>query len=186
LGADLHDDAAYVRQVLDRRDAPVVLLGHSYGGAIITEAGTHPKVAHLIFLASLVPDEGETCGQLLGVDAAGIDDEPKAPPPEPAELFYHDCDEQMVAWAVERLRPRPLTWMQQSPRAVGWRVRPSTYVVCAADRAIPADVQKSWAARCTASIEWDSSHSPFMSHPDWVVELLATTVKSLEDRQRRL
>jgi pimeloyl-ACP methyl ester carboxylesterase len=182
LQADLHGDAAYVREVLEQAGAPVVLAGHSYGGAVITEAGVHPNVRHLVYLAALIPGDEETSAQLLGVpDLSGLGDDPFPPPPaaDATARFYHDCDEAVAAWAVANLRPQPVTWMLQRPLAVAWRERPSTYVVCSDDRAIPADLQRAWAKRCTASVEWDSGHSPFLSHPAWVSDLLAATVGSL-------
>jgi pimeloyl-ACP methyl ester carboxylesterase len=180
--ADLHGDAAHVREVLDQVDAPVVLLGHSYGGAIITEAGVHPNVRHLVYLAALIPNEDETSAELLGAPAeSGLDDHPVLPGPAEDSIarFYNDCDVQTAAWAASNLRAQPLTWMSQRPLAAAWRERPSTYVVCADDRAIPADLQRVWATRCTTSTEWDSGHSPFLSHPTRVVDLLKETVASL-------
>jgi pimeloyl-ACP methyl ester carboxylesterase len=183
--ADLHGDTAYLREVLDRADAPVVLMGHSYGGAVITGAGVHPNVRHLVYLAGLVPGDEETSAQLLGApDLPGLDDNPVPPPPADDAIprFYHDCDEATAAWAAARLRPQPLAWMRQRPLAVAWRERPSTYVVCTDDRAIPTDLERVWATRCTSSVEWDSGHSPFLSHPGWVVDLLTATLNSLATR----
>jgi pimeloyl-ACP methyl ester carboxylesterase len=183
--ADLHGDAAHVREVIDRADAPVVLVGHSYGGAVITEAGVHPNVRHLVYLAALVPSQEETSAQLLGVpDPSGVGDDPVPPPAaeDAAARFYHDCDQATAAWAAANLRPQPLAWLLQRPFAVAWREHPSTYVVCSDDRAIPADLQRVWATRCTASVEWNSSHSPFLSHAALVVDLLAATLCSLATR----
>jgi pimeloyl-ACP methyl ester carboxylesterase len=179
---DLHGDASHLRSVLDQIDTPVVLMGHSRGGAVITEAGVHPSVGHLVYLAALVPSDGETCGQLLGIEGMSeIDDHPvmAGTPQEAIGRFYHDCDEHTATWAVAQLGPEPLGWLRQEPLAVAWRERPSTYVVCSDDRAIPAGLQRAWAIRCTTSIEWESGHSPFLSHPSWVVDLLATTAASL-------
>jgi pimeloyl-ACP methyl ester carboxylesterase len=190
---DLHGDALAVRRVLDRMQAPVVLLGHSYGGAVITEAGDHPAVAHLVYLAALALDADETCANAASREAkaAGISHRGRpdlsagfVPGPEGAVLMdpavaatclYQDCDAATTAWAVSRLGPQPLRTLQQTPHAVAWRTRPSTYVVCADDLAIHPGVQRLLARRCTDSVEWDTGHSPFLSRPDAVTSLLADT-----------
>jgi pimeloyl-ACP methyl ester carboxylesterase len=178
---DLHADAAHVRRIVERAEGPVLLVGHSYGGAVITEAGTHANVGHLVYLAALIPDATETSAQLLGIPAPSESDGDHAALAdayEPASRFYNDCDERTTTWACAHLRPQAMVWMYQRPRAVAWRDRPSTYVVCTNDRAIGVDLQRSWATRCSASVEWDSGHSPFLSHPTWVVDLLTETVGS--------
>jgi pimeloyl-ACP methyl ester carboxylesterase len=177
---DLHADAAHVRRIVERTDGPVLLVGHSYGGAVITEAGGHPNVGHLVYLAALIPDATETSAQLLGSPAPASDGDLAALTDayEPASRFYNDCDERTATWACAQLRPQALAWMYQRPRNVAWQDRPSTYVVCTDDRAIDVGLQRSWATRCSASVEWDSGHSPFLSHPDWVVDLLTETARS--------
>lgn len=185
---DLHTDVARVRQVLDDLSGPVVLLGHSYGGAVITEAGAHPAVAHLVYLAALVPRDDETGGELLAAGAepagegqpgadnwTGVDDDAVATmaPEMAAQLFYHDCDAETVAWALPQLRPQPLRWMGQRPVEVAWRTTPSTYLICANDQVIHPELQRRWAKRCTASVEWESGHLPFLSHPERLAGLLA-------------
>jgi pimeloyl-ACP methyl ester carboxylesterase len=186
-GPDLHGDAALVRDVLDGVDG-AVLVGHSYGGAVITEAGAHPSVAHLVYLAALALDGDETLSSAGGEEAArrvahetpnlgdflvdrgdgtfGLAPEAVGP------YLYGDCDDATVAWASSRLRPQPAAVFGQSPAAVAWREKPSTYVVCRADRAVPPDLQRLLARRCTASVEWDASHSPFASIPEQTAEFL--------------
>jgi pimeloyl-ACP methyl ester carboxylesterase len=184
--ADLHGDAAHVREVLDSVDAPVLLVGHSYGGAVITEAGVHPNVRHLVYLCALIPGEEETPAQLLGApDRPDVGNDPVPPPSaeQAASRFFHDCDEADVTWAVAKLQPQSFAWMGQRPLAAAWRERPSTYAVCSNDRVVSVDLQRAWASRCTTSIEWDSSHSPFLSHPAWVSGLLTATLGSLATRE---
>ncbi len=185
---DLHGDAAHVRAVLDAIDGPVVLLGHSYGGAVITEAGTHPAVAHLVYLCALALDEGESCADAAVVRAAtlshagrpslaaGIVTHPDGTatlrPDSAAACLYNDCDAATVAWAVARLGPQPMANMAQAPGEIAWRSRLSTYVVCSDDQAIHPGLQRILAERCATSIEWDTSHSPFASRPALVSALL--------------
>lgn len=186
---DLHGDAARVRAELDRATSEVVLVGHSYGGAVITEAGDHPAVGHLVYLCAFALDAGESCGNAAADQAAGISHEGRpdlgaAFVMEPggtvtldqttaATCLYHDCDADTVAWAMARLGPHPLVTIQQTPETVAWRVKPSTYVICRDDLAIHPDLQRLLARRCTTSVEWPSGHSPFLSHPELVAELLA-------------
>jgi pimeloyl-ACP methyl ester carboxylesterase len=162
-----------------------VLVGHSYGGAVITEAGAHPAVTHLLYLSGLAPDTGEACGGYLFPDAGGDLPPGFVPPEEPVAIdpqvavgqFYHDCDEQDAAWAVGQLRPQPLAWLGQRPRQAAWPVKPSTYVICTDDRAIDPAQQRLWAARCTDSQEWPTGHSPFLTHPARVATLIATLTR---------
>jgi pimeloyl-ACP methyl ester carboxylesterase len=190
---DLHGDAAMLRRTLDEQSADgsdLVLVGHSYGGAVITEAGDHPAVRHLVYLCALALSEEETCTTVVVPEAAAASVAPEGGPDlveaivlrgedvlavEPslaAACLYNECDAETAAWAVGRLGDQPLLTMQQTPAAVAWRAKPSTYVVCDNDRAVPPGLQRVMATRCTSSVEWASDHSPFLSHPERVVRLL--------------
>jgi len=185
--ADLHGDADRVREVLGTIDGPIVLVGHSYGGAVITEAGMHTAVAHLIYLCALAIDSDESCVSAAAVQAAtaGISHEGR---PDlgagfvvgsdrtvmldvsvAATCLYSDCDDDTTDWAVARLGPQPLITLQQTPDAVAWRSKTSTYVVCANELA----------KRCTSSVEWQTGHSPFLSRPDLVAGLVARIATSV-------
>lgn len=187
---DLHGDAARVVESLDRLGEPVVLVGHSYGGAVITEAGAHPTVEHLVYIAALVLDTGETCSAAAvgESEAAGIsyegrpdlgkgfvsvsDDGVTLERSVAAECLFSDCDDATVAWALDRLEPHLLVSLGQSPRSIAWRTKPSTYAVCADDLVVHPDLQTILAARCTSSTTWPTGHAPFLSRPELVVELL--------------
>jgi pimeloyl-ACP methyl ester carboxylesterase len=189
---DLHTDAERVRRVLDDRPGrDIVLVGHSYGGAVITEAGDHPSVRRLVFLCAMALTETESCSSVAAGDPAAaslshdgrpdlsqavIPDEAGMVTLEPtlaAACLYNECDPDTAAWAVGQLGPQPLVTLQQTPRSVAWLSTPSTYVVCANDRIIHPGLQRIMAARCTQTVEWGSDHSPFLSHPELVVRLLA-------------
>jgi len=187
---DLHADADLVTSVLDSLDRPAVLVGHSYGGAVITDAGRHPAVAHLVYISALALDEGESCVNAASAEAAatglshegrpdlgagfvpGDDGTVTIDPHVARECFYHDCDPATADWAVGKLGPQRLTSLQQEPREVAWRHRSSTYVVCANDQASHPGLQRLLARRCTSSLEWPTGHSPFLSRPGQVVGLL--------------
>jgi pimeloyl-ACP methyl ester carboxylesterase len=188
---DLHGDAQRVREVLDAGTGPVVLVGHSYGGAVISEAGAHDRVQELVFVAALPLDADETCMVAASseAEAAALSHEGRpdlgaalriaedgtatVDPGLAAEIFYGDCDDATKAWAIARLGPHLLDALQQQPAAVAWRTKPSTYAVCAEDGAIHPGLQRLLAKRCTTTVEWPTSHSPFLSRPELVADLLA-------------
>jgi pimeloyl-ACP methyl ester carboxylesterase len=190
LLTDLHGDAAHVRRVLDGLGAPVVLVGHSYGGAVITEAGDHAAVEHLVYLCAFALAENETCVSAAATEAAAaaishagrpdlsagiIRTDPGMVSLEPsvaAACLYNACDPDTANWALDRLGPQPIVTLRQAPTTVAWRVKPSTYVVCANDQTIHPDLQRIMAQRCTGYTEWDSDHSPFLSQPDRLAALL--------------
>jgi pimeloyl-ACP methyl ester carboxylesterase len=188
---DLHGDSARVSDVLNGLDGPVLLVGHSYGGAVITEAGSHPAVSHLVYLGALALDQGETCmsAATSDPDAVAISHEGRPSlgkgliaddrgasnldPTVAAQCLYNECDQETAAWAVDRLGPHPVVALQQAPDSVAWRSKPSTYVVCSKDMAIHPDLQRVMAKRCSATVEWESDHSPFLSQPEMLAGLLS-------------
>ena len=187
---DLHGDATRVTELLDELGEPAVLVGHSYGGAVITEAGEHPLVEQLIFIAAMALDAGETCQKaateevaVAGLDWTGRPNFGKgfvaAPdhtvtldPTVAAQCLYSDCDDATIAWALNRLGPHPLSNLQQSPSRIAWRTKPSTYAICADDLVVHPDLQRILAKRCTSVVEWPTGHSPFLSDPNRVSGLL--------------
>jgi pimeloyl-ACP methyl ester carboxylesterase len=180
--ATLHDDADYVRGALDSIDGDVVLVGHSYGGAVITAAGVHPNVAHLVYLCAFALEVGESVqkNSLTGGEGANelatalvVGDGVITVDPERAVgAFYHDCAPDVAAAAIERLRPESLAALAGEVGAAAWHDKPATYVVCTEDRALPVALQRSNAARIGESVDWPTSHSPFLSRPDLVADLL--------------
>jgi pimeloyl-ACP methyl ester carboxylesterase len=185
----LHGDAAHVGAVLDGIDGDVVLVGHSYGGAVITEAGVHPSVTHLVYLCALALDHGESCGRAAVEETAKLAHQGR---PSLAEgwvthpdgttslaattataCLYNDCDVDTVDWALGLLGPHPMANLGQTPSAVAWRQRPSTYVVCSNDQAIHPGLQQVLARRCTQTRVWPTGHSPFASQPGLLTGLLS-------------
>jgi pimeloyl-ACP methyl ester carboxylesterase len=180
--ATLHDDADYVRGALDSIDGDAVLLGHSYGGAVISAAGVHPHVAHLVYLCGFALDVGESAqrNSLKGGDgpsdlgaALVVGDGVLTVDPDRAiAAFYHDCAPDVAAAAIDRLRPQSLAALAGEVEAAAWRDKPATYVVCTEDRSLPVALQRSNAARVGESVDWPTSHSPFLSRPELVADLL--------------
>ena len=95
-----------------------------------------------------------------------------------AECFYNDCDAATVEWAVARLGQHPALNLAQAPEAVAWHDTPSTYVLCEQDMGVHPDLQAIMAARCTNTVRWPTSHSPFLSRPDLVAELLTDLARA--------
>src|SRR4051794_13804378 len=178
---DLHGDAAAVCDVLDTIDGDVVLVGHSYGGAVITEAGAHPAVRQLVYVAAFCIDEDETCATTGGNDprVAAISHEGRPNLAQAfviqddgsititadgaAECLYNDCDQTDIDWALAHLTPQPMITFTQSPAVASWRTRPATYVVCDHDQAVHPDLQRLMAERCATTVTWPVDHSPFLS-----------------------
>ena len=178
--AGLAADAAAVRALIEARDGEVVLCGHSYGGMVISLAasGSAP-VARLVYLCAFVPQAGQSLVSLGGsehapwiemrADGTTLPDLTRA-----AQVFYGDCDPATQSWAISRLRPQPATAFTEPVPAPAWEQCSSSYIVCARDQAMPAELQRTVFAPRTQDVhELDVSHSPFLSQPEALAELLA-------------
>jgi pimeloyl-ACP methyl ester carboxylesterase len=184
----LDDDAATARRIIDAQDGPVVLVGHSYGGAVITEAGNDPNVVALVYVAAFAPDTGESVNTLIADPPPGAPVPPILPPREgflfldrekfhasfagdvPADLAEFMADSQ-VPWGVDALGG--------AIREPAWRAKPSWYLLTTEDRMIPPPAQRSMADRAGASVvEVPASHSVFLSQPAAVADLIRTAIES--------
>jgi pimeloyl-ACP methyl ester carboxylesterase len=184
---NLHDDARAVRSVIDELRTPVVLCGHSYGGVVITEASAdQPRVRHLVYIAAEIPDEKETTVTyaaysnpefmetvLFRDDGTGLLD------PETTPLFW-DCDPEVRDWARSRLRPMSMRIADpdQTPTGMGWREHPSTLLVCQQDETASAEYFTVYAQRATRVIELPTGHSPQLSRPEMVADILEQVARS--------
>lgn len=182
---DLLGDAAHVAAVLDRIDGPVVLVGHSYGGAVISRAAVgHSNVQHLVYLAAFVLNEGESVMSLLrslppasvGLAAAMRPHDTNSSVLDPAlagAALYGDCPTPAVEAALARLSPQPQATIIQATDASAIGSVPSTYVLCLRDDAVHPTHQALMAERCTHTVTFDCDHSPFMSRTADTAALLA-------------
>jgi pimeloyl-ACP methyl ester carboxylesterase len=176
----LADDAATARAAIDAAGPGAIVVGHSYGGIVISEAAAGAdSVGRLVYLAAFMttPDEdelsilnahGSPIGSALVVGAHGTEVDPARAP----ALFYGDCDAPAAAAAVAQLRP-----MRGGGRLTGepaWRTISSTYVVCTADAVLPVAAQREMARRADAVVEWPTDHSPFLTRPADLAALLAS------------
>ncbi|WP_043173378.1 alpha/beta hydrolase [Streptomyces sp. NRRL B-24484] len=169
-------DTAAVQAVVDALPEPPVVLGHSYGGSVITGVR---GAAHLVYLAAFVLDTGESAAGLGGASQQlkdAIVAEPNGSttlhPGLAIDTLYGDCPEPLAARAVGLLRTQAPGCGRGVPQHHSWKETPSTYVICAQDRAIDPGLQRTMASRCTEAREWQTGHSPFVGQPDLVVELL--------------
>jgi hypothetical protein len=162
-----------------------------YGGAVITEAGDHLAVDHLVYLSGFPLDLGESYGNAASTESEaarishdgrpdladafiqGPDGLLTLDPGMAAECLYNRCDADTAIWAVSRLGPQRLVTLQQSPTAVAWHNKPATYVICTDDLVVHPELQRILARRCRSVREWPTDHSPFLSRPDLVAELLS-------------
>jgi pimeloyl-ACP methyl ester carboxylesterase len=179
----LPDDAEATRQIIDAQDGPVVLVGHSYGGAVITEAGTHPNVAALVYICAFAPDKDESVNTLITGFPA---DAPQPPilPPKDGFLFldrdrFHasfaaDLPARQAAFMADSQVPWGVDALGSAVTEPAWRAKPSWYLVTTEDRMIPPSAQHTMAGRIGAtSSEVTASHSVYLSQPEAVATLIA-------------
>src|SRR5215472_6823432 len=161
----LPGDAAAARLIIDAQDGPVVLVGHSYGGAVISEAGTHPDVAALVYISAFAPDKDESVNTLISGFPADL----------PADLAAFMADAQVP-------------WGEDAPGGqvtdAAWRTRPSWYLVTTEDRMIPSAAQHAMAQRAGSDVvEVAGSHSSYISHPAAVADLIKRAATAISVRQ---
>jgi pimeloyl-ACP methyl ester carboxylesterase len=178
-GAGLADDIAAVEATLDglSGDEPAVLLGHSRGGAVISEAGVHPRVGHLVYLTAGLRAPGIPRPTFNFLEQP-FENGTTLPDRSEAARFYAGCPQEVVDRAFERLRPQFVDLTSRPPSREAWRLRPSTYVVCALDEVVEPDRQRAMAAHTSSVVEWQTGHSPFLSHPELVAELVIELASS--------
>ncbi|MER5666716.1 alpha/beta hydrolase [Streptomyces mirabilis] len=184
----LESDVACVNFTLNHVPGPIVLVGHSYGGTLITKAGTHDRVGALVYIAALAPDENETSQEQQ-------DKFPRTPIFEHVDVadgrvwlkpsgVPHFCGdlpeaEQKLVLATGAVPVADLFNQQLSGTA--WRTKPSWFIVANNDHTVHPDLERSAAERMGASIHpVDSSHVPMLSHPDFVLDVIREAAKSLD------
>jgi pimeloyl-ACP methyl ester carboxylesterase len=182
----LEDDAAVTRRVIDGLDGPVVLAGHSYGGAVITEAGMHDQVAALVYITAFAPDKGESVNTLLsGFPADGP--QPPILPPQDGFLFLDrekfaasfagDLPAEEAAFMADSQVPWGVNALGGMISEASWRHKPSWYLIATDDRMIPPPAQRSMAERTGATLtEVPGSHSVYLSQPAAVAAVIARAV----------
>ena len=180
----LADDVRATRWVLDGLDGPAILVGHSYGGAVISEAGNAPNVAGLVYIAAFAPDAGESVATLIKDPAPGAPVPPILPPRDGfllldrskfAASFAADVEPDLAAFMADAQVPWGVAALEGAVSQPAWKTRPSWYLVTTEDRMIPPAAQRAMAGRAGATVEEvAASHSVYVSQPEAVVRLIVT------------
>ena len=178
----LEGDVETTHNVLDQLDGPAILVGHSYGGAVITEAGRHERVAGLVYIAAFAPDSGESVNSLLATFPTDGPQPPILPPVDgflfldrekfagsfAADLPAHDAAfmaDSQVPWGIEALTG--------TVTEAAWRVKPSWYLIASDDHMIPPPAQRTMSERAGATVaEAAGSHSIYVSQPRATADLI--------------
>lgn len=187
----LQADADATRYILDGLDGPAVLVGHSYGGAVITEAGTHDTVAALVYIAAFAPDKAESVNTLIADPPPGAP-VPPIMPPRDGFLFldrdkFHasfaaDLPAEQAAFLADSQVPWGVGALAGAVTEPAWRHKPSWYLVATEDRMIPPAAQRAMAARVGAvTTEAVGSHAIYASQPSTVAELIRQAALSADN-----
>ncbi len=179
----LEDDVAMTRRVLAAQDGPAILVGHSYGGVVITEAGNDPKVAGLVYVAAFVPDAGESVESLIKNPPPGAPVPPILPPQE-GYLFldrakFHasfasDLDAKEAGFMADSQVPWGVKALAGKISKPAWKSKPSWYLVSSEDRMIPPGAQRLMSQRAGSTVvEEKGSHAIYVSKPEAVAAFIA-------------
>lgn len=189
----LSDDVEVTKRVLAQQKGPVILVGHSYGGVVVTEAGNDPKVAGLVYIAAFVPDKGESVGSLIKDPAPGA----PVPPIEPAgegflglnkakfrASFAADVSAEKAAFMADSQVPWGVGALTGAITVPAWKSKPSYYLVATEDRMIPPPAQKAMSARAGATVvEVAGSHAVYVSQPQAVADLIVKAARAVAKPQ---
>ncbi|MDT7537884.1 MAG: hypothetical protein QOI82_1469 [Actinomycetota bacterium] len=178
----LDGDVEATRAVLDTLDGDVVLVGHSYGGVVITEAGTHPSVSALVYVTAFAPDKGESVNTLIADPPPGAPVPPILPPRDGnlyldrdkfAASFAADLPAGQASFMADSQVPWGVAALEGAVTDPAWRIKPSWYLVATDDRMIPPPAQRAMAERAGSTItEVAGSHSIYVSQPKAVASLI--------------
>jgi len=190
----LADDVAVTRRAIAGQDGPVVLVGHSYGGVVITEAGNDPKVQALAYIAAFAPDRGESVNKLIANPPPGAPVPPILPPKDGflfldrakfQASFAADVAEDTALFMADSQVPWGVEALNGAVSEPAWKSKPTFYLVSTDDRMIPPDAQRAMARRAGATmVEVKGSHSVYVSQPKAVAALIerAATGVAAKDR----
>jgi pimeloyl-ACP methyl ester carboxylesterase len=178
----LAEDVAATKAAIESVDGEVVLVGHSYGGVVITEAGTHPKVSSLVYITAFAPDKGESVASLIANPPPGAPVPPILPPKDGylfldrskfAASFAADVEVGTAAFMADSQVPWGLDALSGAVTEPAWRIKPSHYLVASEDKMIPPPAQRAMAQRAKAQVkELPGSHAIYVSKPAEIAEFI--------------
>jgi pimeloyl-ACP methyl ester carboxylesterase len=180
------DDQKYAKAAIDAMDGPVVLVGHSYGGSVITEAGNHPKVAALVYIAAFALDAGESCADI----ETALPQASKAFKPDSNGNWWIEQEDFVADFAADIPKEKAeFMAISQVPISTdafthkvtspAWKTKPTWYMVATADRSINPDQERMMAKRAKAkTVEVNSSHVAYVSHPKETAKLIEEAATS--------
>ena len=183
----LADDVAATKRVIANQSGPVVLVGHSYGGAVITEAGNDPKVRRLVYIAAFAPDKDESVSTLIANPPPGAPQPPILPPQDGylaldkekfAASFAADVKPDVAAFMADSQVPWGVEALNGKISTPAWKTKPSWYLLTTEDKMIPPDAQRSMSKRAGATVvEVKASHSVYVSRPQDVAAIIEKAAK---------
>lgn len=178
----IEDDAEAVQAILDGLAEPCVLVGHSYGGAVISKAaaGREDDVAHLVYVAAVMLGATENINdasqsypvELMQHLVVSEEGRFTVDPQGAISVFYEHCDQELAVKAAAQLRWTSMACLTTPAGAEPWHSIPSTYVICQQDKAVSPVLQAIMAKRAASTVVLDTDHSPFYSSPDELVSIL--------------
>jgi pimeloyl-ACP methyl ester carboxylesterase len=187
--SSLADDVAATKRVVAGESKPVILVGHSYGGVVITEAGNDPKVRGLVYIAAFAPDRGESVSSLIKNPAPGAPVPPILPPQDGyllldktkfAASFAADLPKEKADFMANSQLPWGVGALEGAVTEAAWRNKPSWYLVATEDKMIPPEAQRAMSRRAGAMVtEAKGSHAIYVSQPEAVVALIKNAAKGV-------
>jgi pimeloyl-ACP methyl ester carboxylesterase len=187
----LEEDVAATKRILAAQDDPAILVGHSYGGAVITEAGNDPKVAGLVYIAAFAPDKGESVASLIKDPPPGAPVPPIMPPQDGyllldrtkfAASFAADVDPEKAAFMADSQVPWGVGALSGTISEPAWKTKPSWYLIATDDKMIPPDAQRFMSKRAGSSVvEVKGSHAIYVSQPKAVAALIKKAAQSVRE-----
>jgi len=185
----LADDVAATRLAIAQAPGPVLLVGHSYGGVVVTEAGNDPKVAGVVYIAAFAPDKGESVSSIIANPPPGAPVPPILPPVDGylfldaakfRASFAADVSEDKAAFLADSQVPWGVAALSGAVSEPAWKTKPSWYLVATEDKMIPPPAQRQMAARAGATVtEAAGSHAIYISKPEAVAALIAEAAQSV-------
>ena len=186
----LADDVAVTKRVIAAQNGPVILVGHSYGGVVVTEAGNDPKVAGLVYIAAFAPDKGESVSALIKDPPPGAPVPPILPPQDGylmldkakfAASFAADVDKDKAEFMANSQVPWGVEALDGAISTPAWKTKPSWYLIATDDKMIPPPAQHAMSKRAGSTVvEVKGSHSAYVSQPEAVAALIAKAAKGVK------